>query len=100
MQSTRIQEFNFRFGRLTMRSTFLGNCAVTLLAGAHVCFSAGAFAVEKKPPAKADPSLAAVESALRAEVAGQVNRRERLAEALEGKSDAPAARWQAGFVRD
>src|SRR5215470_15600073 len=46
-----------------------------------------------------DASAKSVEKVLRAEAAGQVDRRALLADALKGKSDSPAARWQAGFVR-
>src|SRR5262245_60362565 len=57
-------------------------------------------AATKKGAGKADSASAkSVEKVLRAEAAGQVDRRALLADALTGKSDSPAARWQAGFVR-
>lgn len=50
----------------------------------------------KKTFVKPDP---AVEKVLRAEVAGPVNRREQLADALSQRPDSASARWQAGFVK-
>ena len=57
-------------------------------------------AATKKGAGKSDDAAAkTVEKVLRAEAAGQVDRRALLADALQAKSDSPKARWQAGFVR-
>src|SRR6266481_1902316 len=55
---------------------------------------------KKKAAAKPEPAPAAVEKVLRAEVAGAVDRRGQLAEALQQQPDSAAARWQAGFLKD
>jgi hypothetical protein len=54
----------------------------------------------KKKPTKSDPALPTVEKVLRAEVAGQVDRRGQLAETLKHHADSATARWQGGFVKD
>ncbi len=53
-----------------------------------------------KKTAKSDPASSAVEKVLRAEVAGDVDRRSQLAQTLKQQPDSPPARWQAGFVKD
>ncbi|MBI3864426.1 MAG: hypothetical protein HY290_21295 [Planctomycetia bacterium] len=53
-----------------------------------------------KKTTKTDPGQSAVENAQRAEVAGAVDRRERLAGALRELPESSLVRWQAGFVRD
>src|SRR5262245_29969327 len=72
-----------------------------LLTGSCVCLpSARAAAAGKKKSAdKPDAAAAAVEKVLRSEVAGPVDRRAQLSEALKQRPDSPAARWQAGFVK-
>jgi hypothetical protein len=52
-----------------------------------------------KKTEKADSGRAAAEKALRAEVSGEINRRDKLVEALRELPDSPFLRWQAGFVR-
>lgn len=54
----------------------------------------------KKKPMKPEPALPAVEKVLKAEVAGEVDRRDQLADTLKQYPDSAAARWQAGFVRE
>jgi hypothetical protein len=56
-------------------------------------------AAKKKALDKPDQAVGTVDSVLRSEVAGQVDRRERLASTLEQNPDSVSARWQAGFVR-
>jgi len=56
-------------------------------------------AATKKGAGKSDAPAKTVEKVLRAEAAGQVDRRALLDDALQAKSDSPKARWQAGFVR-
>lgn len=63
-----------------------------------LCVSA--WAASPKKIVKVDPGRDAAEKALRAEVAGQVDRRENLARALIEAPESQAVRWQAGFVRD
>ena len=63
-----------------------------------LCINALAAAPKKFP--KSRPGRNAVDSVLRSEVAGEVNRREKLCGALEELSDSSAVRWQAGFIRD
>jgi hypothetical protein len=53
----------------------------------------------RKAAGKPDSAAETVEKVLRAEAAGQVDRRALLADALKARSDSPTARWQAGFVR-
>jgi hypothetical protein len=55
---------------------------------------------KKKAASKADPALATVEKVLRAESAGEIDRRAQLAETLNHHPDSAAARWQAGFIRE
>lgn len=55
---------------------------------------------KKKSVEKTDTSVPAVESVLRAEVAGEVDRRTQLATTLEQNPDSKTARWQAGFVQN
>src|SRR4029450_12619889 len=57
-------------------------------------------AAKKKSAEKPDAAAATVEKVLRAEVAGAGDRRQQLAEALKQQPDSPAARWQAGFVKE
>ena len=57
------------------------------------------WAAAPKKPAKVDPGRDAVEKVLRAEIAGQVDRRMQLADELQAHPDSPSARWQAGFLR-
>jgi hypothetical protein len=72
-----------------------------ILIVAGICLVAGvAPAAGKKPATKPAADSLAVEKVLRAEVAGQVDRREQLAGALSSQPDSAVARWQAGFVRD
>jgi hypothetical protein len=59
-----------------------------------------AAAAGKKKSADKPEAAPAVEKVLRSEVAGAVDRRGQLAETLKQQPDSPAARWQAGFVRD
>jgi hypothetical protein len=54
----------------------------------------------KKVAEKTDPAARAVKRVLRAEVAGEVDRRWQLAETLKQQPDSAPARWQAGFVND
>lgn len=49
---------------------------------------------------KADPAVGVIEKTLRAEAAGEVDRREQLTDVLREQPDFSAARWQAGFVRE
>ncbi len=69
-------------------------------------FACGAFtfpgwaATPKKKTAKSDLVSAKVEQVLKAEVAGDVDRREQLAATLEQEPNSPPARWQSGFVKD
>lgn len=79
-------------GRLRLGLAFL-TCGILIYAG-------GLSAAGKKNSPKSDPGLATAEKVLRAEVAGQVDRRDQLAGALRELTDSPAVRWQAGFVRD
>jgi hypothetical protein len=77
--------------------------AVAALSLAYgLCFLAesSAAAGKKKAAEKSDPGLTAVERVLRAESAGEVDRRGQLAETLKQHPDSVASRWQAGFVRD
>jgi hypothetical protein len=71
-----------------------------LLVSIVLLVAAPASPAGKKSAAKPDLALSAVEKVLRAETAGEVDRRGQLAETLNQQADAPAARWQAGFVRD
>src|SRR5262245_6417316 len=73
-----------------------------LIVGCCFCLpSAPATAAGKKKSAeKSDAAAAMVEKVLRSEVAGPVDRRGQLAETLKQQPDSPAARWQAGYVRD
>src|SRR5262245_9424388 len=57
-------------------------------------------AATKKKAARSDPALPTVEKVLRAEVAGEVDRRRQLAETLKQHPDSAAAHFQAGFVKD
>src|SRR5262245_62975862 len=76
--------------------------AIVLLLGCGVCFLNEPFlaAGTKRKPAQPDPALPTVEKVLRAEVAGQIDRRRQLAETLRQQPDWPSARWQAGFVKE
>ncbi len=73
--------------------------AVLVATGIGLNLAAAPIAGKKVSP-KADPGLPAVEKVLRAEVAGQVDRRNQLAGALQEVADSQSVRWQAGFVRD
>src|SRR5262245_31906534 len=57
-------------------------------------------AATKKKSTKPDPALATIDTVLRSELAGEVDRRGQLAEALRQQPDSAVARWQAGFVLD
>src|SRR5262245_8722669 len=78
-------------------SPVVGTLLVSTLA---IIATSASGAGKKKPVDRADPGLATVEQVLRAEVAGQVDRRKQLAGIVEERSESPAARWQAGYVRD
>ena len=80
--------------RKTLLSVMLIVSTIFLIAGPS--FAAG----KKKSADKPDPAIGTVEKVLRAEVDGQVDRRERLGSTLEQNPDSAVARWQAGFVRD
>jgi len=54
---------------------------------------------EKKSTPKSDPASSVVERVLRAEIAGPVDRRIELADAVREQPDSSLARWQSGFVR-
>src|SRR6476620_6516178 len=71
-----------------------------VVAGVLLCAEPSPAAGKKKTAAKADAALGAVGKVLRAETAGQVDRRGELAGALQEHPESAAARWQAGFVRD
>ncbi len=87
--------------RLWVETMYRNNNFRMTLLFCGLLFCAGSLpAAGKKATPKADPGLAAVEKVLRAEVAGPVDRRERLAGALQEVADSPSVRWQAGFVRD
>jgi hypothetical protein len=75
--------------------------AVSLLIGfgLFVIRQPPSLAATRKESGKGDRAAKSVERALRAEAAGQVDRRALLAETLKARSDSPQARWQAGFVR-
>ena len=64
-----------------------------------VCQSTAA-AAGRKTAGATDAAAPAVESVLRAEAEGRIDRRERLADALQLAPDSPRARWQAGYVRN
>jgi hypothetical protein len=72
---------------------------VLIVSGTLIAASPSFAAAKKKTIEKPDPAVGAVDSVLRSEVAGQVDRRERLASTLEQNPDSVSARWQAGFVR-
>jgi hypothetical protein len=57
-------------------------------------------AAKKASMQPSDPARAAVEKVLRAELVGEVDRRDQLADTLRSQPDSAAARWQAGYVRD
>jgi hypothetical protein len=57
-------------------------------------------AAGKKSAQKVDPAQEAVDRVLRAELAGQVDRRGQLEDLLKSQPEFAAARWQAGYVRD
>lgn len=57
-------------------------------------------AAPRKRPPPPDSGAASVEKVLRDEVAGPVDRRQRLSETLASHPDSPSARWQSGFVRE
>jgi hypothetical protein len=57
-------------------------------------------AATPKKAEKNDSARLGVEKVLRAEIAGAVNRREQLAQAIKAQPDSPFAHWQSGFVRD
>jgi hypothetical protein len=80
------------------RNVSVGGLALTSIL--LVVAAPASAADRKKSAAKHDPGQAAVEKALRAETAGEINRRGQLAEALKQHPDSAAARWQAGFVRE
>lgn len=71
-----------------------------IVCGIFVVAETSAAAGKKKMAEKPDPAVGTVERVLRAEVAGEVDRRAQLAATLEQHPDSMAARWQAGFVRD
>src|SRR5690349_20624254 len=73
---------------------------VLLVTGILLITGSISAAAKKKTVEKPDPGLAAVEKVLRAEVAGQVDRREQLAGTVHERPNSLSARWQAGFVRD
>jgi hypothetical protein len=73
---------------------------VVLVSSGLTLVTSSSFAAGKKAVAKPDPVAAAVETVLREETAGPVNRRQRLTESLASHPDSAVARWQAGFVRD
>src|SRR5437899_10793691 len=80
------------------RSAFL---AWLVIVSGIVHIAAPSSAAEKKKTAvKPDSAPGGVEKVLRAEVTGVVDRRDQLAETLKQQPDSPAARWQAGFVKD
>ena len=70
--------------------------AATMLA--LLCVSA--WGAGPKKIVKVDLGRDAAEKVLRAEVVGQVDRREQLAGAFAEIPESPAVRWQTGFVRD
>lgn len=78
--------------RQALVAVVLSGCGLTALTGwaAH----------PKKKFGKVDPSSSAVEKILRAEVAGEVDRRTELADLLNSRSGSLLAHWQAGFVRE
>lgn len=75
---------------------------IFLLLGCGILVSSQALSTAgtKKKTEKNDPAARTVEKVLRAEVAGQVDRREQLADTLQAQPDSAAARGQAGFVRN
>lgn len=74
---------------------------LALLFGAAVLIRGNdSSAAVKKATRRPDPAAASVESALRAEVTGQTDRREQLARTLRERPDSAAAHWQAGYLRD
>jgi len=80
------------------RTAFL---SMLMIAPALLLVAEPSFAVgKKKTGGKADPAVGTVEKVLRAEVAGQIDRRGQLVSTLEQNPDSGAARWQSGFVRD
>jgi hypothetical protein len=74
--------------------------AAVLIATGIVLSHDAAPAAGKKASPKSDPGSAVVEKVLRAEVAGQVDRRNQLAGALQEVADSHCVHWQAGFVRE
>ena len=75
-------------------------CRAVVVIGCAAIAVSGWAATPKKTGKSDDPGRETVEKVLRAEVAGQVDRRGQLAETLERDPNSAAARWQAGFVRD
>jgi hypothetical protein len=71
-----------------------------LVVFAVACLPVAVRAAAPKKAEKADVGRVAVDKVLRAEIAGQVDRREQLTAALKESPDSPWVRWQAGFVRD
>ncbi len=80
------------------RKTLLA--VVLIVFGAALSAGHSWAAAKKKTAQKSDPSPAAVEKVLRAEIAGEVDRRSQLADVLSSQPDVATARWQAGYVRD
>lgn len=74
--------------------------AAVVVAGGMSLIVSSASAAGQKAAAKRDPAAAAVDAVLSDESAGQVDRRERLAEAIARQPNSAVARWQAGFVLD
>jgi hypothetical protein len=73
--------------------------ALLLIVSALLLSSGHSTAAGKRSAARPDPAMETVDKVLRAELTGQVDRREQLAGALASQPDSPATRWQAGFVR-
>lgn len=69
-----------------------------VLAACALCVPASS--APKKSAPRPDPGVPAVEKVLRDEIAGEVDRRGRLADTLASHPESAAARWQSGFVRE